>query len=216
MVFRKKSLLYLVLAIITYIAIFFLSSFDSVSSNKQSAVIKEPIVNFVIDNPSVYNRISGKKVTENTTVTDVTTPTEATTNALAASLVESTKAETTTTVISHIEDGKLVLSKKDKNKLSNDINLFVRKSAHFMLYFLFTLFNALFFISLGLEKYFYMPALLLCLIGGGLDELHQKLGKRSGKVSDVVIDFCGGLLIICILLVLRRVKAKKLRQNKGM
>lgn len=72
------------------------------------------------------------------------------------------------------------------------LTFFIRKSAHFILYFILGIFilNA----TKGIKND-WLTALLLCLLYACTDEVHQLFVMgRSGELKDVLIDFIGSSL----------------------
>ena len=92
------------------------------------------------------------------------------------------------------------LNSKEKNYYINRLVKFVRKTAHFSLYFLLGLFTISFLIE-------YMPlsiksiiiAVSFIFLYACSDEIHQLfIPGRSGEVLDVLIDTSGGIFSIIL------------------
>ncbi len=88
-----------------------------------------------------------------------------------------------------------------KIKFQQTLSYFVRKVAHFTEYFIlgvllfltFRVFN----VSLQNQGIYSLFLVLLCAV---LDEYLQLFVSRTSSVSDVVLDFCGGLIGVGVLL----------------
>lgn len=83
-----------------------------------------------------------------------------------------------------------------QNLITNELNLFIRKAAHFSLYFLIGLFFSIFFIVL--KRKFLVSGIIsvtVCCIYAMLDEFHQSfVPGRTPLVKDVLIDTSGAIL----------------------
>ena len=88
-----------------------------------------------------------------------------------------------------------------KVQLQKNLSYFVRKAAHFteylilgvLLFLMFRTFN----VSLWNQGIYSLFVVLLCAV---LDEYFQSFVFRTSSVSDVVLDFCGGLFGVAVLL----------------
>ena len=93
------------------------------------------------------------------------------------------------------------LSIHPKVKFQQTLSYFVRKTAHFteyfilgvLLFFTFRVFN----VSLWNQGIYSLFLVLLCAV---LDEYFQSFVFRTSSVSDVMLDFCGGLIGVSVLL----------------
>lgn len=86
----------------------------------------------------------------------------------------------------------------------------VRKSAHFIEFFILGLLISLIFVysKKRFSKYT-THILFLCLLGGVIDEFIQSfVVGRSSDVRDVVLDFAGAFLAFCIIAIINKVKSK--------
>ena len=88
-----------------------------------------------------------------------------------------------------------------KVQLQKNLSYFVRKAAHFTEYFmlavlLFLMFRS-FNVSLWNQGIYSLFLVLLCAV---LDEYFQSFVFRTSSVSDVMLDFCGGLIGVGVLL----------------
>lgn len=96
----------------------------------------------------------------------------------------------------------------DESQLEN-VEVLVRKSAHFILFFVLGVYAYLSAESLELKKKLII-ALLFCFSYGIFDEVHQLfIDGRSGEVRDAAIDFCGSALGIFSILIIK----KKIRRE---
>ena len=97
-----------------------------------------------------------------------------------------------------------------KVQLQKNLSYFVRKAAHFMEYFMLAVLLFLMFrtfnVSLWNQGIYSLFLVLLCAV---LDEYFQSFVFRTSSVSDVVLDFCGGLIGVGVLLGLNLKKKKK-------
>jgi VanZ family protein len=90
------------------------------------------------------------------------------------------------------------------------IEFFIRKGAHFGIFFLlgFFTFRALEKVGISRKKAILL-AFISIIIYAGLDELHQMYtGDRTPLIQDVMIDVCGGLTAIVLRTVWTRKKRK--------
>ncbi|MGN1480921.1 VanZ family protein [Porcipelethomonas sp.] len=92
-----------------------------------------------------------------------------------------------------------------KTAVTAELNLFIRKLAHFSLYFLMSMVIYVFF-SFWKRKYLMSGffSVLICFIYASLDEYHQSfVPGRTPLVKDVVIDTSGALLgsIFCFMII---------------
>lgn len=105
-----------------------------------------------------------------------------------------------------------------KSVVVEQLNLFIRKAAHFSLYFFL---GFLFFIEVSILTHKYIisfgAAWGICFIYAVLDELHQKfVPGRTPLIKDVFIDSIGGLIgILFSFLIISAVLNIKRRINKN-
>ena len=205
-----KSVIYYCLAFVVLVCNFVLSSYDAKESNKQSGVLKKPIVEYIAEHPVIYRMTHTPEETTKTDTTTTEARTESETMPETSSVEETTiAAKQSTEYITSTENttkNAASLSKKERAKLDKEVNLFLRKSAHFTLFFLLTLFIALGTKCLKgkIRKFYVIIALLSCLAFGCIDEYHQSFTGRDAKVTDVAIDFCGGLTASVLILLINK------------
>ena len=88
-----------------------------------------------------------------------------------------------------------------KVQLQKNLSYFVRKAAHFTEYFMLAVLLLLMFrsfnVSLWNQGIYSLFVVLLCAV---LDEYFQSFVFRTSSVSDVMLDFCGGLISVGMLL----------------
>ncbi len=87
----------------------------------------------------------------------------------------------------------------------------VRKTAHFMLYFILGMLSFLSVVTYTKISLIFRVGIsaLISLLYSISDEIHQLfVSGRSGEVRDVVIDFCGALLAIGLLWVIVKFNRK--------
>lgn len=88
-----------------------------------------------------------------------------------------------------------------KVQLQKNLSYFVRKAAHFTEYFMLAVLLLLMFrsfnVSLWNQGIYSLFVVLLCAV---LDEYFQSFVFRTSSVGDVMLDFCGGLIGVGVLL----------------
>lgn len=95
-----------------------------------------------------------------------------------------------------------------KQSLVKELVAFIRKCAHFFLYFVLAIFV---FILLNefipINKKIILFTILCCLIYAITDELHQGfINGRSARIFDVFVDTCGSTLSTCIMYTIYKIK----------
>jgi VanZ family protein len=89
------------------------------------------------------------------------------------------------------------------------IHSLIRKAAHLTEYSVLGFFGVRAFVgtrSLGSHRFF--AALVLVAIVAALDEFNQSFEpSRTGAISDVLLDICGGIIMIFALIVTKRPKS---------
>ena len=101
--------------------------------------------------------------------------------------------------------GYSAMSEDMKTTVVSEMNLFIRKTAHFSLYFFMSMVIYLFFAVLR-RKYLFagIISILICFMYASLDEFHQKfVPGRTPLVKDVMIDTSGAILgsIMCFMII---------------
>lgn len=103
----------------------------------------------------------------------------------------------------------------DRIQTLSVVDHIVRKTAHFIEYAVLAAALAFHFTSwgVGLRKRFWLSAFITSVYAM-TDEYHQTfVAGRSGQVSDVVLDTCGGitgvLFFFLFLLILKRIKERR-------
>lgn len=80
--------------------------------------------------------------------------------------------------------------------------IIIRKTAHFMLYFIL---GVLSYINFKINKENMLYAFLICVIYAFTDEIHQMvISNRSGEVRDIIIDSLGALSSILLVFKLKK------------
>lgn len=110
------------------------------------------------------------------------------------------------------------LNAENQNLLTEQLNHFVRKMAHFSLYFILGFMTSL-SVFLAVHKYIksFAAGVTVCFIYGSLDEIHQiYVPGRTPLVRDVIIDTAGGVcgilfffMMISVILNIKRVYTEK-------
>ena len=86
------------------------------------------------------------------------------------------------------------MSPADQDRITESLQLFVRKGAHVSEYAILGILLALTLGAYGVRRVFSL-ALAAGVLYAGLDEFHQRfVPGRSGEVKDVLIDTCGVFL----------------------
>lgn len=97
-----------------------------------------------------------------------------------------------------------------KVQLQKNLSYFVRKAAHFTEYFMLAVLLLLMFrsfnVSLWNQGIYSLFLVLLCAV---LDEYFQSFVFRTSSVSDVMLDFCSGLIGVSVLLGVTRYNQRK-------
>lgn len=94
-----------------------------------------------------------------------------------------------------------------ESQLEN-VEVFIRKTAHFILFFILGVYAYFSAESVGLKKKIII-ALLFCFAYAISDEIHQTfIDGRSGEIRDVIIDICGSALGVFLILTIKK-KIKK-------
>lgn len=97
-----------------------------------------------------------------------------------------------------------------KVQLQKNLSYFVRKAAHFTEYFILAVLLFLMFrtfnVSLWNQGIYSLFLVLLCAV---LDEYFQSFVFRTSSVSDVMLDFCSGLIGVSVLLGVTRYNQRK-------
>ena len=103
---------------------------------------------------------------------------------------KSTSDKVTSTIIDKMEVvTKQDVTKEEKHSLIEDTRVFVRKFAHFFLYFVLGVFSCLTFRSYGINKNILVYSILFCFVYACSDEVHQMFSDgRTFKFLDIFID----------------------------
>lgn len=101
-------------------------------------------------------------------------------------------------------------TEKQKQKIVNKVNHYVRKLAHFTAFFFFGLFLLCAMLLSYSDKYSIYKILLISAIIALLyaisDEVHQFfVPNRGPQVKDVLIDFSGSALSFLIVLIIKKI-----------
>lgn len=97
----------------------------------------------------------------------------------------------------------------DEGKLIDKLDFWVRKTAHFGIYFILSLSVFELARSYNIKfKYAFLIAAIYCLIYATSDEFHQLfVDGRGGQIRDVAIDFAGALSGLGIRTLLHKIFA---------
>lgn len=93
------------------------------------------------------------------------------------------------------------LTQEEQKKIISKYKIIVRKSAHFISYFILGLLIIIFLIDIKWQpKYIYLLTLFFCFIYACTDEIHQLfISGRHGSFIDVLIDTSGSLMSLIIV-----------------
>ena len=183
-----------ILAVVVAVAIFFMSSFNSEKSSKQSDSLARPIIGYLENKCSVE--------TTTNQIYDI--------NFRESEKLDIKESGSNIFKFEKNSSGKNVLSKKQWKSIISDINKFVRKCAHIFLYFFFTFFLLIGFrnIESKIKNYYKLLSLLCNMIYAITDEVHQLFTGRTSTFMDVLIDFSGGLAAVAVYILVRKLLSK--------
>lgn len=132
-----------------------------------------------------------------------------------------------TNILSHTVTSKLAgiffsgfsqLNAENQALLTEQLNHFVRKMAHFSLYFILGFMAALsVFLATHKYKKSLLAGALLCLAYGAFDEIHQMfVPGRTPLVRDVIIDTAGGMcgIVFCFMTISVVYNLKRIYSDK--
>ena len=109
------------------------------------------------------------------------------------------------------------LNSKEKKYYVRKFVKFVRKSAHFSLYFLLGFFVISFlmeYMTLSWKSIVY--TILFVFLYACSDEIHQLfISGRSGEVMDVFIDTCGGVFSVIVYCCFKKMRRRLYEQKKA-
>ena len=122
----------------------------------------------------------------------------------------SDKSGRVTTVVVNIIKGIPFFSNVDEDVLLSKLDFWVRKTAHFGIYFILAL--SVFELARSYNiriRYAFIIAATYCLIYAISDEFHQLfVDGRGGQIRDVAIDFAGALSGLGIRVLLYKIFAR--------
>ena len=105
------------------------------------------------------------------------------------------------------------VTKEQKEKMIKDTRFYVRKLAHFTLYFILGVLIYLTLTSYNINKRIIVYSILFCFIYAISDEAHQLFRNgRSSKVLDIIIDTTGSVTGIVIINIIN----KKIMRRKAL
>lgn len=101
------------------------------------------------------------------------------------------------------------IPKEDREDFIEDTRVLIRKSAHFMLYFVLGVLTYLTFTSYSIPKTV-LFSIIFCFLYACSDEIHQMFSDgRTAKIIDIFIDTCGSCLAIGMCYFVKRLKNRK-------
>lgn len=107
------------------------------------------------------------------------------------------------------------LTKSEQTDITHTVTFFVRKTAHFLEYFILGVLS--FLVTYTFDKYRFIyrviTAFLFCVVYSVSDEIHQYfVPGRACRIGDIFIDSIGSFFAVFILLiVILKSKSNKLR-----
>lgn len=94
------------------------------------------------------------------------------------------------------------ISEKKKDDFITNTRVLIRKSAHFILYFVLGILSFLTLRSYQMNRKILFYSVLFCFIYAISDEIHQLFSYgRTAKIMDVLIDTSGSFLGSCLCLI---------------
>jgi len=96
----------------------------------------------------------------------------------------------------------------DKQKVENQMNHIIRKTAHYFLYFVLGILVFSCFLEYGwnIQKIF-LFTIAFCFLYAFFDEFHQLfISGRSGQLQDVFLDTFGSITSTCLLCFVKKCK----------
>ena len=116
-------------------------------------------------------------------------------------------ARTTINVVTGVTHKKV--TNKEKEKMIDNTRWFVRKTAHFTLYFILGILVYFTLSSYGINKRIIVFTIGICLLYAITDEIHQLLiGSRTFKITDILIDTSGATLSNLVIYFIKKNKKK--------
>lgn len=101
------------------------------------------------------------------------------------------------------------ISNDRKKDIIEDTRFFVRKTAHFSLYFILNIIAYFTFRAYGI-KYSLAYSILFSFLYACTDEIHQLfISERAGRIFDVFIDTFGALSSSIVIILIKFLKPKK-------
>lgn len=120
---------------------------------------------------------------------------------------ESVSDKVTITVIDKYAEIKdKTYTEPQKNKIVKDVRFFVRKSAHFSIYFVLGVLVYLFIGCYDVKKPLIL-AIIVSIMFAGLDEFHQLFSPgRTARLYDVLIDTLGSSVGMFVVIGIDKIK----------
>ena len=102
-----------------------------------------------------------------------------------------------------------------KEVIVEELQFIVRKSAHFIAYMILGILSSGLIIQYKNIDKKYLISFVICVLYATSDEIHQLfVPGRSGQVSDVLLDSCGSLvgilLVMCFVKLMHKIRKPKL------
>lgn len=107
------------------------------------------------------------------------------------------------------------LTEEEKEYILERFDPFVRKTAHFIEYFILSILVFITLLDFNLSnKRLLIYTMLICILYAASDEIHQLfVSERAGRILDVLIDSIGSFIAVNICLFIHKLKYKKLNKT---
>ncbi len=107
------------------------------------------------------------------------------------------------------------LTEEEKEYILERFDPFVRKTAHFIEYFILSILVFITLLDFNLSnKRLLIYTMLICILYATSDEIHQLfVSERAGRILDVLLDSIGSFIAVNIYLFIHKLKHKKLNKT---
>ena len=107
------------------------------------------------------------------------------------------------------------LTEEEKEYILERFDPFVRKTAHFIEYFILSISVFITLLDFNLSnKRLLIYTMLICILYAASDEIHQLfVSERAGRILDVLLDSIGSFIAVNICLFIHKLKHKKLNKT---
>jgi VanZ family protein len=107
------------------------------------------------------------------------------------------------------------LTEEEKEYILERFDPFVRKTAHFIEYFILSILVFITLLDFNLSnKRLLIYTMLICILYATSDEIRQLfVSERAGRILDVLLDSIGSFIAVNIYLFIHKLKHKKLNKT---